>query len=498
MSQAAEAVGFAPHATRAPLGVLAGTRRRGWLIRRALLAADLIGVSAAFVIAELIGGRADNGHFARPIELAIAAATLPLWAFAAKLYGLYDRDEERTDHSTIDEFIAVFHLVTVGAWLFFIAAWLTGLADPDLPKLALFWIVATVAVTAGRAVARVACRHHITYLQNTLIVGAGEIGQLVARKLLQHPEYGLNLVGFIDDDPKERHAGLEHLAVLGDTGDLASLCRMYDVERVLIAFTRQDAKETLTLIRSLRDLSVQVDLVPRLFEIVGPSATMHSIEGLPLVGLPPVRLTPSWRLVKRLIDVVGASILLFLTAPLFLVIAAWIRFDSAGPILFRQPRLGFEMREFTTLKFRSMVVNADQEAHRDYINSTMSRSAAPCNNGMYKLERASEITRSGRFLRKTSLDELPQLINVLLGQMSLVGPRPCLDYETELFEPHHFERFLVPAGLTGLWQVTARARSTFGDALDMDVAYARSWSLELDLKLLFKTPLQLIRLRGSA
>jgi lipopolysaccharide/colanic/teichoic acid biosynthesis glycosyltransferase len=127
----------------------------------------------------------------------------------------------------------------------------------------------------------------------------------------------------------------------------------------------------------------------------------------------------------------------------------------------------------------------------------MASNASVGQNGLYKLDREKEITGFGRKLRTTSLDELPQLVNVLRGEMSLVGPRPCIPYETELFEEHHFERFLVPAGITGLWQVMARARTTFGEALDMDVAYARGWSVALDLRLLFRTPLQLLRGRGT-
>jgi lipopolysaccharide/colanic/teichoic acid biosynthesis glycosyltransferase len=123
----------------------------------------------------------------------------------------------------------------------------------------------------------------------------------------------------------------------------------------------------------------------------------------------------------------------------------------------------------------------------------MSASASVGANGLYKLDRADAVTPFGRWLRKTSLDELPQLVNVLKGDMSLVGPRPCLEYETEHFAPHHFERFLVPAGITGLWQVTARAHSTFGEALDMDVAYARGWSLGLDIRLLLRTPFEVLR-----
>jgi lipopolysaccharide/colanic/teichoic acid biosynthesis glycosyltransferase len=252
------------------------------------------------------------------------------------------------------------------------------------------------------------------------------------------------------------------------------------------------------LVRSLRDLDVQIDVVPRLFEILGPNIVNHSIETLPLIGLPAVRISRSWQLVKRLIDIVGASVALLITAPVFIVVAALIRRDSDGPVFFRQTRLGRGMREFEALKFRTMRVNVSDAAHREYIRQTMTASAAVGANGIYKLDRTSDVTRVGHWLRRTSLDELPQLLNVLRGDMSLVGPRPCIPYETEHFRPYHFERFLVPAGLTGLWQVAARAHSTFGESLDMDVSYARGWSLGLDLRLLCRTPFHMFRGEGTA
>jgi lipopolysaccharide/colanic/teichoic acid biosynthesis glycosyltransferase len=200
---------------------------------------------------------------------------------------------------------------------------------------------------------------------------------------------------------------------------------------------------------------------------------------------------------KRWLDVLLASLALVLTAPLFALFAVWVRLDSPGPVFFRQARLGEGMREFRMLKFRTMAVGTDDAEHREYVSRTMTSKAELGANGLYKLDRAGAVTRSGRWLRRTSLDELPQLLNVLKGDMSLVGPRPCLAYETELFAPHHFERFLVPAGLTGLWQVTARASSTFAEALDMDVLYARGWSLSLDLRLLVRTPVQILRQRQA-
>jgi lipopolysaccharide/colanic/teichoic acid biosynthesis glycosyltransferase len=144
-----------------------------------------------------------------------------------------------------------------------------------------------------------------------------------------------------------------------------------------------------------------------------------------------------------------------------------------------------------------MRIDTDDAPHREYIRATMKGHHAPSANGLYKLDRTKDVTPFGGWLRKTSLDELPQLLNVLRGDMSLVGPRPCLPYEVEHFSPHHFDRFLVPAGVTGLWQVSARAHSMFGEALDMDVLYARSWSLGLDLRLLARTPLQILRARAT-
>jgi exopolysaccharide biosynthesis polyprenyl glycosylphosphotransferase len=463
---------------------------RGWLMRRMLLVADLVGLAIAFAVAAVFFGASSR------FEFLAFFATLPVWVVLAKLHGLYDRDEERANHTTVDDVVGVFHLVTVGAWLVFLGAWTTGLAKPQPAKLIAFWCLAVILVTGGRAAARGSCRRSIAYLQNTIIVGAGDVGQLVARKLMQHPEYGINLVGFVDASPRERRPDLGHLTLLGEPSQLPELVRMLDVERVVVAFSGDPDRQTLELVRSLRDQDVQVDIVPRLFELVGPRVGIHTIENLPLVGLPPIRLSRSSFLLKRAGDILGASLGLLLIAPLFAFIAWRVRRDSPGPVFFRQRRLGLNMREFTALKFRTMAADTDDAEHREYIKRTMSANGVE-GNGVFKLERKDAITKSGSWLRNTSLDELPQLINVLRGDMSLVGPRPCIPYETENFAPHHFERFLVPAGVTGLWQVTARARSTFGEALDMDVAYARGWSLGLDLRLLARTPLQLLSQRKA-
>jgi exopolysaccharide biosynthesis polyprenyl glycosylphosphotransferase len=474
-------------------------RRRGTLVRRALILADAVALTVAFLITERIYGVSyatwDN-RLANSTERLVFFASLPIWLLIFKLYGLYKQDEERTDHSTADDVIPVFNSVTIGIWLFQGAAWATKLATPKFPKLITFWALSVIFVIVARTIARQFCRRSSAYIQNTLVVGADELGRLVARKLLQHPEYGLNLLGFVDVAPPRLGGVAGDLPYLGTPDRLPELIQDRDIERVIIAGQIADVSET-EMVHVLKGCDVQIDIVARLFDVVGPGVDIHSVEGVAMLGLPPTRLSRTSLALKRATDIVVASLLLVLTAPLFAWIAWRIRRDSEGPILFRQERLGFKMKKVTILKFRTMFVDTDTDTHREYIERIMDREEQPNDNGLFKLERESEITRYGRFLRRTSLDELPQLWNVLRGDMSLVGPRPCLAYETEHFRPHHFERFSVPAGLTGLWQVTARARSTFIEALEMDVAYARGWSYGLDLWLLARTPLQLLNRKGT-
>jgi len=468
--------------------------RRGWLVRRMLLGADVVGLLAAFVTTELIW--VDHGP-AGPVgpttRTVVFVLLLPVWILAASLYGLYDRDEERATHSTADEVVGVFHLITVGAWGFFATSWLVGLGDPHQRKLATFWLLAILSVITARWAARTLARRHPSYVQNTLIVGAGQIGQLIGRKLLQHPEYGINLVGFVDANPRPIRRDLQRAQLVGGPDEIVDIVKTRDVERVILAFSRDHHERMLQVISALRSHNVQVDVVPRLFEALSPTAAVHSVEGLPLMSVSPARIPRFSRLIKRSIDVVGAAILFVLMAPLMLLIALLVRRSSPGPILFRQQRLGIDLHSFTFLKFRTMRDGTDDAPHREYLKQIASSDAEPGANKLYKLDRSDATTPLGRWLRRTSLDELPQILNVLRGDMSLVGPRPAIPYELELYAPHHFERFLVPAGLTGLWQVEARAHSTFREALDLDVAYARSWSLGLDLRLLLRTPALMFR-----
>ena len=461
-------------------------RRRGWLVRRVLLLADVLGLLAAFLFAEWITLRHSvPGSLDTREDILAFVISVPGWIVVAKLYGLYDHDEERTDHSTADDFAGVFHMLTVCTWTFALVAHLSGLVHPTLPKLGIFWAAGVVVISTFRASGRAIARRNPTYLQNTVVVGAGDVGQLIAKKLLQHPEYGINLIGFIDANPKERREDLGHLALLGGTERLPAIVRLFDVERVIIAFSNEPHEETLDLLRSLKDLDVQIDIVPRLFELVSPGVGVHTVEGLPLVSLPPLRLARSSKLLKRTMDVVLALIGLVVLLPIFIAVAIAIRLETPGPIFFRQVRMGSRDHTFQILKFRTMVVDADaQKAEMAHLNRHLAIGGDP---RMFKIADDPRTTRVGRFLRRYSVDELPQLANVLIGHMSLVGPRPLILEEDQHVSDWGRSRLNLKPGITGPWQVLGRSDIPFGEMVKLDYLYVTGWSVWGDLKLIFRT-----------
>ena len=491
-------------APAAPLvDVVRAPRRRHARSRltRGLVASDLAGLVLAMTVVEALYGSSggQGNRLALAVEVLVFLATLPAWLVAAKLFSLYDRDAERADHSTVDDLTSVFLVITVGAWLLFVGATLTHVADPGLVKLVTFWALAIVFVTAGRSLARVIVHRSDAYMQNTVILGAGEVGQRVARKLTQHREYGIRLVGFVDASPRRLRPGLDAVPVLGPPEQLIRIIEEQNVERVVVAFSLEPTSELIETVTAVRRAGVQVDIVPRLFEVLGHHVKMHSVEGVPMIALPTAKRLPFSPAIKRGLDIAAAAAGAIVVLP-FLPYAVWrIKRESPGPVLFRQTRVGRGMKEFTVFKFRTMRIDTDPREHQAYIARSMADpDAAASAGGLFKLDQESAVTPFGRWLRSTSFDELPQILNVLRGEMSLVGPRPCLPYEVEHLQPHHYERFEVPPGITGLWQVTARAHTTFAEALEMDVAYARGWSLGLDTWLLFRTPLHMLRRDATA
>jgi exopolysaccharide biosynthesis polyprenyl glycosylphosphotransferase len=465
----------------------ATVHRRGWLVRRMLVLADIVGLATAFLLAEFVFAMHTPGqdHVATSTEFLLFLLTLPGWVLAARLYGLYERDEERTDHSTSDDVAGVFHLITVCSFIFLVGSHLTHVAHPTSGKIAVFWGAAIVLVSSGRALARVYCRRHTSYLQNAVIVGAGDVGQLVGKKLQNHPEYGINLVGFVDDAPKERRGDLDHFVVLGPVSRLPGLVRFFDIERVVIAFSQDSHERTLELVRSLKDLDVQVDIVPRLFELLGPHHDVHSVEGLPLLGLPPLRLSRSSKVFKRTFDLAVTLPALIVLSPAFLIVAALIKRDSQGPVFFRQTRMGWNGQTFTIWKFRTMGADADARKHEfAHLNEQLRPGGDP---RMFKIYNDPRETRVGRWLRRHSIDELPQLFNVVRGEMSLVGPRPLILDEDQHVSAWARDRLNLKPGCTGPWQVAGGSGVPFDEMVRLDYHYVTGWSLFNDVKLLLRT-----------
>jgi exopolysaccharide biosynthesis polyprenyl glycosylphosphotransferase len=472
--------------------------RRGILVSRLLIAVDVVALTSAFAILQLSPGSGSGANRIEPgAEWLLFVLCVAAWIVLAHSWGMYRRDEERPGHTTVDDLVGVVLLVTLLAWGAIAVSTVTPLASPDTQKWVLFWLLAIALVASGRSAARVVAHRLPGYVQRTVVVGAGKTGQLIARKLTQHAEYGLDVIGFVDGRPRNLRADVAHLPILGTAEDLLSIVEQNDVARVVVTATDSVEQGLEDIVRHLQAIGVRTDVAPRLLSVLGPNIGLTSIEGMQLVTIPPARMSGAALAAKRVFDLVLASLTVALLAPLFLVISVLIRGGSAGPAFFRQTRLGIDERPFTFLKFRTMTIDTTPEAHRAYVRSVASEDAVPEAHGLFKLDQGAKVTRVGRWLRKTSLDELPQLLNVIRGEMSLVGPRPCIPYELEHFAPHHFERFTVPAGMTGLWQVTARAHSTFTEALDLDVAYARSRSFGLDLRLLLQTPLHMMRRRST-
>jgi exopolysaccharide biosynthesis polyprenyl glycosylphosphotransferase len=471
--------------------------RRGALVRRALLLADVSGLVIAFVIANaLLPGVGDSADKVSPgFEYAAFLLAIPLWILLLRLEGLYDRDEERTDHSTVDDIVGVFRSVTIGVWVFALFGVATGLVQPVLDRLGLFWLIAVMLIPTLRAGARVLCRHLPGYTQNALIVGGGKVGQQLALKLTNHREYGIRLVGFVDDRPTELDEELASRlpVLLGGPERLRECVTENDVQRVIVAFSNDSHESVLANIRAIRDLDVQIDIVPRFFEVFGAGAEVHTLEGIPLVGLRPTRLSRSSRVLKRTFDLVAAILGLVFLAPVFATVALAIKLESRGPVFFRQVRRGSNGTTFRIYKFRTMVAEAEEQK-AEVVHLNMHRGRDP---RMTKIPDDPRVTRVGRFLRRFSIDELPQLINVVRGEMSLVGPRPLILEEDAFVQEWARKRLDLKPGITGLWQVLGRSDIPFEEMTKLDYVYVTNWSLREDIRLILLTIPSLFRVRRA-
>lgn len=320
-------------------------------------------------------------------------------------------------------------------------------------------------------------------VRNVLIVGAGGVGQRVAACLEGHPEAGRFLHGFLDD---EKPLGDK---VIGRVCDLARLSRTGFVDEVILAAPRE-RDLALSVLHEAQRLRLDVEMVPELFGCEPVGTEVERVGDLPVICLHAARLPAVGLGLKRVVDVVGAGVALAVVAPFMAVIAGMIKLDSPGSVLYRAQRVGRKSRLFLCYKFRTMVNDADKL--KDSLRKQNQKSGPS-----FKMGNDPRITRLGRFLRRYSLDELPQLWNVLQGDMSLVGPRPHPLDEFAEYEIEHLARLDVTPGVTGLWQVSARRDPSFEHNMELDREYIRTWSLQLDLRILLRTFLAVARGSGE-
>jgi exopolysaccharide biosynthesis polyprenyl glycosylphosphotransferase len=458
-------------------------RRRGVVLARMLFAADTVAACGASAIAVAALNQIGwNG-------LAFVVCATLLWPVAAFSIGLYRSDQLGTWASAVTEIPRGFVAVLLITWPLYGVAKILSLHDVVALT---FLTVAGIAVLTGvaRTVARAGLHRSPDLRQRTLILGSGLVAGQVVAKLRNNAQFGLVPVGIVDDEVHD--VGTPDLPWLGRFGDLDEVIEAQEIDRVIIAFSKASHEQLLESIRACRDAGVSVDVVPRLFEFLDGVRALDQVGGLPLLSIGAPVLSSTSMAAKRLLDVLGSALLIAVFSPLMLLIAIAIKLESRGPIFFRQPRAGRANSSFHLIKFRSMYVDA--EARKDELAELNEAG----DGVMFKIRKDPRITRVGQFLRRSSLDELPQLFNVLRGEMSLVGPRPLIFPETAaLDEDWHLRRLELRPGLTGPWQVYGRSQSPFQEMVRFDYQYVAGWSLARDIEILLATLPAVVSGRGA-
>jgi undecaprenyl-phosphate galactose phosphotransferase len=323
--------------------------------------------------------------------------------------------------------------------------------------------------------------------RNVLIVGAGKSGQLLAEKILFENFYGINIVGFIDNESTAGDFIFGNIRSLGAINDIKKVGEKTKIDEVIIATDDIDYEKLLQIIDHCQVLQLNVKLSSELFRIIPEKIVTESYSGMPLIDLSE-KVNKNFNLIfKRCFDFFCSVIGIILLSPLLAFIALAIKISSKGSVLYRQERIGKEGKKFNLYKFRSMTDSSEiDEEHRKRVHEFILSSS---DNGkkFTKIINENRITTFGKFLRRTSLDELPQLFNVIKGDMSLVGPRPCLPYEYEMFDEWHKRRHTVLPGCTGVWQINGRGSVSFKDSIILDLYYVNNVTPWLDLQLIFKT-----------
>ena len=443
-----------------------------------LQVADLVTLTASASIGAVVLSLISAQRAGTLGVRSVIVATLAM-AVALHLHGLYRRPASRLRPSEWWRAAVIARCLPTAALLALAAdAFIWSGGRMTLTAAVAMTLPAIVLVPLGR---RLVVQMIDPTVTRILVVGTGPISDRLTSRLRRCPD--TFVVGHVDDEaPTGAH-------VLGTLADMPTVCEEHNIDRVIVGFPNASDMAVLDALRGLQG-RVPVSEIPRYFELHNWRSEAEELHGLTLMHLPTASLGPGARAIKRIIDVVAASLALVVASPAMLLVAIAIKLDSRGSVLFRQERMGRAGEPFQIFKFRSMTADAWQQ--RDSV-AELNESDGP----LFKMENDPRVTRVGAFIRKTSLDELPQLINVVLGEMSLVGPRPLPTEESDRIDGAALARLDVKPGITGLWQVCGRSQLTYADLQHLDSVYVGKWSLMWDFRIMAKTP-QVVFARNGA
>jgi exopolysaccharide biosynthesis polyprenyl glycosylphosphotransferase len=452
---------------------------RDALFRRALFAADSVAILAALTLVLETSPQ--------PLRLTwLWLVVAPAIGLTAKLFGLYDRDEALLRKTTFDEVPRLAQLATLAA----LVAWLADRSLMGAPfnhmDVVHLWLALTSLLIGTRMAARAIARH-LSPIERCLFIGDEAAAAEISSKMTCHSDIKATIVTRLDFDKVSPWSA----EAVSSTRlqEIRERARELDVHRAIVAPRSADAGEMLDLVRTLKAVGVRVSVLPRLLEVVGSSVEFDDLHGITMMGVRRFDLTRSSSLVKRVFDTSGALLGLLTMAPLMAIIAIAIKLDSRGPVLFRQQRVGRHGSRFGMIKFRTMRTDAE------LLKPSLVERNDAC-AGLFKIVDDPRVTRVGRILRQTALDELPQLLNVMKGEMSLVGPRPLVTEEDARIEGWHRRRLELTPGMTGPWQILGATRVSLREMVAMDYLYVANWSLWIDIKILLQTVPHVLGRRG--
>ena len=459
---------------------------RASLLQRLVVLTDLVSLTAAGLVAAAF--RSDD--LSSLGASALIAGLLVAWTVVGRLQRRGRRESASRIGSTVDEFPSVLQLAIVVSWVLLTGAWLAEHGEASLTMIVVLTPLAPTFVLVGRSILRTVVARVPSFRQRVLVLGAGTVGQLIATKIRITRSEGLDVVGFVDAEPLALDEGLADLPVWRNPDELGELIEQLAIDRVIVAYSKLSHAETLRLLDLALRERAEVDVIPRFYEFLGPGARMDTFEGMAVMRWPGPGFSPRSLALKRLEDVLVAGLTLLFLAPALIVIAVAVKLDSPGPVFFRHERVGRGGKPFQLLKFRTFKneysgggdaaqVRLAELLRQEHHAKEFERS--------HKLKNDPRVTRIGSLLRQLSMDELPQLINVLRGELSLVGPRPVTRTELERYGESAAILLSIMPGVTGYWQINGRSDVSYRERIRLDMTYVNNWSLGLDVSIMLKT-----------